>query len=252
MRRILALFILVVAVVAFSNPCHARKNTDEFGFGIYNIGYYFPMLSENVDFKVGDYDVNSDFDAEADFIHSIQFTYGVTSRVFFQVSAAYYQGSLEINQEYYRASQERREWVTLSGDNNFKIMPISLGLGASFLKEGKFDPYAALGMTFFRIKVDKIDLEVDDVIVRDNVSNARIQSAEKDLRRDYIGNFVDRDYSTDLGVFLDLGMNYFFLDNLAFNTEVRYYVGKAGLYEIDNADFNVGGFAVTCGLKFVF
>ena len=252
MRRKFALFIIALAIFSFTSPILARENSGEFGFGLYNLGYYFPMLSEKVEFNDGDYEIETNFEGESDFIHNVQFTYGITSRVFFQLSAAYYQGSMEIEREYYRSSAERREWVTLYGENDFKVMPISLGIGVSFLKEGKFDPYCGLGMTFFRVKVDTVDLGVEDVIVRDNATNQRIQSAERVLERDFIGYSVDRDYATELGYYLDLGMNYFFLDNFAVNADVRYYGGTIGLYELDDVDFDIGGFAVTCGFKFVF
>ena len=247
-----AFLIVIVAFLVFSNPVFARENSGEFGFGLYNVGYFFPMLSKNMDFRDGDFEVDTSFDGEPDFIHNIQFTYGITSRVFFQLSAAYYQGSMEVEREYFRATGERTEWVSLDGENDFKIMPISLGIGASFLKEGKFDPYAALGITFFRVKVDTIDLVVDDVIVRDALTYERIHSAETDLQRDFVGSFIEREYDTELGYYLDLGLNYFFLDNLAVNTELRYYIGRVELYSIEDLDFNIGGFAITCGLKFIF
>ena len=252
MKSKLAFLLVVIAVLGFTCPTFARENSGEFGFGLYSVGCFFPMLSKDVDFRDGDFDVDTNFEGQPDFMHNIQFTYGITSRIFFQLSAGYYQGSLEVEREYYRISQERREWVTLYGDNDLKIMPISLGVGASFLKEGKFDPYAALGITFFRLKVDTIELIVDDVIVRDNVTNVRIPSAEMDLKNDFIGTFIDRDYATELGYYVDLGLNYFFLDNLAVNTELRYYFGRVELYEIEDIDFNIGGLAVTCGLKFTF
>jgi len=245
------LFVLI-GIICLAFPSYGRENSGEFGFGLYSVGYFFPMLSTNVESREGDFTVDTDFDGQNDFIHNIQFTYGITSRVFFQLSAGYYQGSMDVLREYQRFTEERKEQVTLVGDNDFKIMPISFGLGTSFLKEGKFDPYAALGFTFFRVKVDTIDLVVDDVIVRDLATGARLPSAEKELREDFFGTFIERDYDTEIGYYADLGLNYFFLDNLAVNTEFRYYFGRVNLYELADVDFNIGGFAVTCGLKFTF
>jgi opacity protein-like surface antigen len=246
------IILAILVLIGLTTPTYARNNSDEFGFGLYSIGYYFPLLSENINFKSGDFDVDTNFEGQNDLIHNIQFTYGITTKVFFQLSAGYYQGSMDVVSEYQRNTEERSEYVSLEGNNDFKIMPISFGLGYSFLKEGKFDPYASLGITFFRIKVDKIDLDVDEIVVKDNATGARIPSAEKDLAKDFIDTFIERKNDTELGLYLNLGMNYFFTDNFAWNTEFRYYHGTANLYEVEHNNFNIGGFAITTGFKFVF
>jgi opacity protein-like surface antigen len=253
MRIRFLLLSVIIVILVFSYPTFAREKSGQFGFGLYNIGYFFPLLDKNVEFKEGEYDVNTNFEAESDFIHDIQFTYRVTNRTFFQLAAGYYEGLMKVNTEYYRATEERKEWVSLDGKNDYRIIPISLGLGASFLKEGNFDPYASLGFTFYRVKVDQIELSVNNVEVRDSATNARISSAEKDLRNDFLENYISRDYATELGYYANLGMNYFFMENFAVNSEFRYYGGRAGLYnQIQDVGFNIGGFALTFGLKFVF